>query len=365
MTRAPRRSGRRALLAALVVLAALPATAQAEPAISVTCNGLANCAPWFTAPVRLDWIVVAGAPIGGCDDRTVAADTKGTEYGCIADDSDPATAPVTRVVTVKLDQTPPVITDAIPERPPDFAGWYTRPVAFTFAAGDATSGVDRCTGATYAGPDDPAAAITGTCRDRAGHVATRAFPLRYDATPPDLSTATVTTGDRRVLLRWPAATAVTVVRTPGFEGDADAALTPATDGLTDVRVRNGIPYRYVVTLADQAGNTASRELLATPGPHLLAPARRATVTAPPRLRWTPVRGARYYNVQLMRGGRKVLSAWPRRAALQLDAAWRYRGEPRRLKPGRYRWFVWPGEGPRAVNEYGPRIGARSFTVAQQ
>jgi hypothetical protein len=353
---------RRALLVALLALAALPATAQAEPAISATCNGLANCAPWFTAPVRLDWIVVAGTPIGGCEDRTVSTDTKGTEYGCIADDSDPVTPPVTRVVTIRLDQTPPAVTDAIPERPPDFAGWYTRPVAFTFAGSDATSQIDRCVGATYAGPDDVAASVTGTCRDKAGHVATRTFPLRYDATPPDTSAATVSTGDRRVRLRWPAATAVTVVRTPGFADDPDATLTPAVDGLTDVRVRNGVEYRYVVTLADQAGNAASRELVATPGPRLLAPGKRAAVTAPPRLRWTPVRDARYYNVQLLRDGRKILSAWPRRAALQLRDRWRYRGKVRRFAPGVYRWYVWPGEGPREANEYGPRIGARSFKV---
>src|SRR6185436_8946629 len=95
-----------------------------------------------------------------------------------------------------------------------------------------------------------------------------------------------------------------------------------------------------------AGNAASRELAATPDRALLAPARSATVTAPPLLRWTPVRGARYYNVQLLRGDRKVLSAWPRRAELQLDARWRFRGRARRLAPGRYRWFVWPGQGPR-------------------
>ena len=100
-----------------------------------------------------------------------------------------------------------------------------------------------------------------------------------------------------------------------------------------------------------------------PGPRLLGPPRRATVTAPPLLRWTSVRGARYYNVQLFRGSRKVLSAWPREAQLQLKPRWRFRGRGRRLADGRYRWYVWPGKGPREENRYGDRVGARSFVMA--
>jgi hypothetical protein len=41
---------------------------------------------------------------------------------------------------------------------------------------------------------------------------------------------------------------------------------------------------------------------------VFAPPRGAVVTLgdPPLLRWTPIRGARYYNVQLFRKGRKIL-----------------------------------------------------------
>ena len=59
----------------------------------------------------------------------------------------------------------------------------------------------------------------------------------------------------------------------------------------------------------------------------------------------------------------MLSAWPRRASLQLKQEWRFRGKRRRMKPGEYRWYVWPGDGPRSANRYGARIGRRSFTVA--
>jgi hypothetical protein len=66
-------------------------------------------------------------------------------------------------------------------------------------------------------------------------------------------------------------------------------------------------------------------------------------------------------VQLFHRGRKVLSAWPTAAKLELEASWRYRGR-RELGEGRYRWLVWPGRGPRAESRYGPLIGARAFVV---
>jgi hypothetical protein len=46
------------------------------------------------------------------------------------------------------------------------------------------------------------------------------------------------------------------------------------------------------------------------GPSLVAIVR---PRRPPRLEWTPVRGARYNNLQLWRNGRKILSTWPAQA----------------------------------------------------
>jgi hypothetical protein len=354
---------RRASLALLAVIAGVVAgasPAEAAPAISWTCNGSSICEHvWFTAPVRLDWDVVGADTTVGCDDVTIVQDTVESRQGCIATD-----LPITVTVELKiqLDQTPPEVTAAVPERPPDHAGWYNRPVTFSAAGRDATSGIDSCDKPTYGGPDSASARIVATCRDVAGHVTSRAFPLRYDATPPDTTAASAETGDRLVRLRWPAAASASVIRTPGVGGEPSSALVPGADGITDVRVRNDVAYRYVVTLADVAGNAARRELVAVPGPRLLAPARRALVTAPPVLRWTPVRGARYYNVQLFRGGRQILSAWPKKPLLRLHARWRFHGRRHRLGDGTYKWYVWPGEGPRSARRYGERIGARSFVI---
>jgi hypothetical protein len=97
---------------------------------------------------------------------------------------------------------------------------------------------------------------------------------------------------------------------------------------------------------------------------LLSPAANATVRTrrPPLLRWMPVQRARYYNVQLFRGDRKVLSAWPARPRYQIKKRWTLRGTPQRLRRGRYRWYVWPGFGARPKARYGDLLGPRTFTV---
>jgi hypothetical protein len=130
----------------------------------------------------------------------------------------------------------------------------------------------------------------------------------------------------------------------------------------DRSVRNGVRYTYAISSEDQAGNVAARRVSATPGPRLLAPAQNAHLTAPPLLVWTAKPSASYYNVQLLRGGRKILSTWPAHARLRLAGVWRFAGHRYRLKPGTYRWYVWPGFGRRAAGRYGPLIGAGKFVI---
>jgi hypothetical protein len=116
-----------------------------------------------------------------------------------------------------------------------------------------------------------------------------------------------------------------------------------------------------VTGYDDAGNEAASSAEARPTAPLYAPAAGAKVVAPPLLAWKAVPKATYYNVQLWRG-RRILSAWPGSASLRLPRAWTYNGRRYRLQPGRYRWFVWPGFGPRAARHYGRLIGSSTFVV---
>lgn len=84
----------------------------------------------------------------------------------------------------------------------------------------------------------------------------------------------------------------------------------------------------------------------------------------PLLRWTAVRGARYYNFQLYRHGKQILDIWPTHARVQLRSSWRFDGRTYRLTPGRYRWDAWPGFGPPAAHRYGPAIGHHTLVITR-
>ncbi|HEX5618243.1 MAG TPA: hypothetical protein VFX51_07470 [Solirubrobacteraceae bacterium] len=298
--------------------------------------------------------------------------------------------------TFKYDATGPDVVAAVPARPPDHAGWYTAPIGFGFLAADAFSGLASCAPASYAGPDGSAASVVGVCRDNAGNVSQGVFGFMFDATSPPISELRAVAGDGSVTVRWTTtadATSVEVLRVPGLDA-APSSRVFSGPGSTfeDHDVVNGVTYVYWVRLRDAAGNDITDSVRATPtlpsadprpgagapsspgtapdtrprGARLRFPQANAVVNArrPPLLRWMRVRRARYYNVQLYRGARKVLSAWPSRPRYQLRRRWSYGGKRRRLAPGRYRWYVWPGYGRPSNAEYGELLGRRAFRVVR-
>lgn len=335
-------------------------------------SGLASCAPvTYQGPDT-----AAGSAVGTCTD---VAGNAGSS------------APF----SFKYDATGPDVTAAVPARPPDHAGWYTAPVGFNFLGADATSGLAACVPASYAGPDALSASVVGTCRDNAANVSQRAFGLMFDATPPPVSGLRAIPGDRVVAVRWvtaPDVTSVDVVRIPGLGSElASVVFSGPGSSFEDRHVANGVAYVYRVNLRDAAGNDSSGSVTATPklpsadpmpgpagspsgsarvtrprGAHLRFPRANAVVRArrPPLLRWTRVTRARYYNVQLHRGARKILSVWPARPRYQLKRRWSYAGRRYRLTPGRYVWYVWPGYGRRSKAVYGDLLGRRPFRVVR-
>jgi hypothetical protein len=199
-------------------------------------------------------------------------------------------------------------------------------------------------------------------------------PGRPDVTPPgDVRSLAAKTDNRTVTLTWrrPADAdfeQVVIFRHRADEEAARAAIVyrGAAERFVDRGLVNGTAYRYVVVSFDRA-RTPSRggAITVTPRPSaLLAPADGARLARPPALSWRPVRGATYYNVQLFSGNRKILTLWPVRSRVQLPARWRAGGRQQQLSPGAYRWYVWPGYGPRSQNRYGDLLGQSAFTVVR-
>jgi hypothetical protein len=269
------------------------------------------------------------------------------------------------MITIRLDQTPPTGVAAAAARPPDSAGWYTAPIGLTWSATDATSGVASCTTTTYAGPDGPSLAPAGTCTDRAGNTsAPLAFPLAYDATPPALAGVAVALSGTTATITWTPGSDVvstSVIRQGGAPLTVGTGARTATDG----PLTPGTGYTWTVTVRDAAGNATAATTGATvptPTSAQSASKKAAARNARPTLRWKGTHKADYYNLQLFRGTHKVLSTWPAGPRFTLPLTWHFRGSRHRLAAGRYRWYAWPGYGPRARHRYGKLLAHGTVTV---
>jgi hypothetical protein len=345
----------------LAVPGAVASTADVE--ITLVITGSAGANGWYTSNVTVNWVVTGAANSTGCDAKTLTADTKGITLACSASNLD-GTSTASKSRTFKIDKTPPVVT-AKPGRAANKNGWYNHPVAVAFSGTDATAGIASCSSARYAGPDNAKAAVSGSCTDAAGNVGSSTFPLEYDATPPTLAKVRVKPGNRRVTLRWTVSAdtqTVRVTRKPGARGAAKSTIYRGRATVyRDTALTIGEGYRYTVTAFDRAGNAASRKVTLTATGPLLSPAPGASISSAPLFVWMPVRGARYYNLQLVRGG-KILSVWTHRTRFRLASAWTFGGTRYQLSPGVYRWYVWPGYGRISASKYGHMLGGSSFTV---
>jgi hypothetical protein len=344
------------LLALALATLALPSAASANT-LDRHVTGTAGTNGWYTSNVGIYWTFSPQPTMTqGCDARTITTDGT-TNLDCkawwdLSTSEDP--------VAIKVDKTAPA-AHAVPSRPPDANGWYNHPVPVSFAGSDATSGLAGCSSTTYSGPDNGNASVAGTCTDNAGNVGSAAYGFSYDATPPSLGKVTAKHGDRNVRLGWTASPDTQVVQVMRSRGSGPSKLIfrGTGDSLRDKGLRPGAKYQYTVTAFDVAANSATQALTVTATGKLIDPVPGEHVSSPPRLAWLPKKGASYYNVQLIRGTR-VLTAWPTHAHLKLPRSWTYRGHHYRLQPGVYRWYVWPGLGPRARGHYGRLLGGSTF-----
>jgi len=323
---------------------------------------------WYNHPVGLELAgsdTVAGldscAPVdgyGGPDSRAAVA------VGSCFDRAGNVGA---GTFSLSYDATPPQVTGAQPDRPADANGWYNRPVGVDFLGTDAVSEVEACSHVGYAGPDAASVSLSGSCRDRAGNEsAAGTFALAYDGTAPSIARVRVTAGNGSAVVTWTVSgdtTTVELARSVVGRVGERIVYRGTGNTFTDRRLENGVRYRYRLIGFDEAENDVSSSVVASPTAPLYGPPAGAKVVTPPLLAWKAVPKARYYNVQLWRKGR-ILSAWPGNASLRLPKSWSYGGRSYRLQPGRYRWFVWPGFGPRAAKKYGRLIGSSTFVVVR-
>jgi hypothetical protein len=328
--------------------------AVASPSRRADVNG------WYNQPLTVSY---AGSdPVSGLDSCSPPENYSGPDSasaivgGICLDRAGNASL---AAIDLRYDGTAPQVTGSTPSRVPDSNGWYSSPLTVRFQGSDATSQIEACTEAQYAGPDAGAASVSGSCRDRAGNgSAPGAFTLKYDSTRPSFTSVTVKTGNGTAALSWMASGDTVLVEVRR----ASRVVYQGTGrSFTDKGLVNGVRYRYSLTGYDEAHNAATVEAFASPIAPLMSPRAGAVVSSPPRLAWRAVPNTKYYNVQVLRRGR-IFSAWPRSTSLQLKRTWTYRGQRYRLTPGRYRWYVWPGRGRPSEKRFGRLIGSSSFVV---
>ena len=349
-----------ATVVALALGVVLPGAVARAQEIVADCDfpgGRDACSHWYTTPwVSLSWDWTGGGlVVQGCATEVFNADSPLRWRSCKVSWG-PSTE-ITKSAWVGVDRTAPAVS-AAPARAPDHNGWFNHPVSVAFTGADATSGIHSCTSAGYAGPDTAGVVLPGSCRDVAGNVGQGSFALNYDATPPSAPDVTAVPNNHRVKLSWPWPADAELVELARLTADGGQALLHRGAGrtFTDGKLRNGLRHRYLVTAIDRAGNRSVDRASAVPTSlPLLVPPRGARIEDPPLLRWEEVKRASYYNVQIYRGRRKVLTRWPRGEQLQLGV---------RLRPGRYHWFVFPGFGERSARRYGRVLGESSFTVVK-
>jgi hypothetical protein len=186
--------------------------------------------------------------------------------------------------------------------------------------------------------------------------------------PPSVTNLTATAGDGTVKLTYeiPAAVDHVVIRRSADDDPEHVVYRGTATTFTDRGLQNGIEYRYVVTSVDAAGhNSADVAIAVTPKRNLLrSPKEGARLRKAPKLVWLRDTEASYYNLQLYRGSRKILSVWPKKPTRALPRKWKFEGHSYSLVPGVYTWFVWPGYGPRSNVDYGDMMGSRTFRIVR-
>jgi hypothetical protein len=285
-----------------------------------------------------------------------------------------------------IDTVPPATT--ITSTPP--ADSHSRTATFAFTSGEANStftcrlnsgGLTPCTSPhAYTGLGDGTYTFRVQAVDAAGNADTTPAvytwkisgvgPPTADLKPPaNVGKLKRNVGYGRMQLRWrrPADSDFdhvnVYVSTSRKTPPRRLVYTGKHQSYTDRHFKNGQYYRFLVVSYDRAKNASGgRSVLVPPSALLTLPRNGSTVRGVPKFRWTAVRRASFYNMQVYLKGQKILSTWPGKARQSLTRTWWYGGRRYALRRGLYVWYVWPGFGPRAKGRYGQLLGQGSFKV---
>ena len=222
---------------------------------------------------------------------------------------------------------------------------------------------------SYSGLVDGTYLFTVQVTNSIGNVNQASYGWTVDRTAPaPVARFSARPGFRRVALSWTKPIdadydRVRLWRKRGATGSWIRLVDRVTAAsFTDTTVANHVSYRYRIASLDRAGNASPvGEVTAWPGP-ILTPRYGEIVHSPPLVDWRPVRRATYYNMQLWRGGKKILSVWPVTSQYRLRSSWVFKGRRHVLSDGQVSVFVWAGFGPKAAVRYGPLYGRTVFRV---
>jgi len=342
--------------------------------VTATVEGIAGTNGWWRGStygnlVVLHWTVTGSQPLttNGCEPSiTIPGPTTGVTKTCTAQNPE---GTFIKSTTIRIDAEPPTGVAAGLSRAPDFNGWYNHPVGVGWSGNDATSGIASCSSVAYSGPDRSSAPVNGGCTDQAGNGASAGLTLNYDATAPVLAKVAVASRAVSDVVQWASSSSAdTAVVQRWARGNKDQPVVYRGSGtrFLDAKIQSSVEYMYSVQTFDQAGN-ASRKISIAGLPKVLTLRKLPYVpraATKPVLRWGRVRHATYYHVQLFRGSKRILAAWPIKNELGLPAAWKWSGHRYRLSPGHYRWYLWAGIGRRSFAQY-KTVGSARFIVPRR
>jgi len=222
---------------------------------------------------------------------------------------------------------------------------------------------------SYSGLEDGSYLFTLRVSDSIGNINESNLSWRVDTTPPGRVNGFRTHGGNGwVKLRWSkpddAGYDHVLIRRKRASDSTWTTLGKRRNdtSIIDWNARNDVLYTYSIRSVDEAGNGSVPALARGRASRILSPQFDAVLSRPPLIDWVTVRRASYYNLQIWRNDRKILSVWPSRSERRLEASWTYNGKRYTLSGDRYRVFVWPGFGSKLSADYGSLIGWSAFVM---